>query len=138
KMTGIVAEKNNTAETDTTAITNLVISGALVTNKEGKNISAISIDAALAASNGSGTCVNHVNGKNTYPKISKVTVNSANTNPNKPTDKIVGNVAAAINTPSLKFIHIFFQKLGVVSMAIIARSHADFRRFSVTDSSGWD
>src|SRR5699024_4601773 len=83
KTTRIDAQKNNTAETDTTAITKLVISGALVTNKEGKNISAISIDAALAASNGSGTCVNHVNGKNTYPKISKVTVNSANTNPNK-------------------------------------------------------
>src|SRR5690625_1297847 len=69
KITGIVAEKNNTAETETVAITNLVMRGPPVTNKEGKNISAISIDAALAAINGSGTCIIHVNGKKIYPKI---------------------------------------------------------------------
>src|SRR5699024_1691970 len=50
KIQGISAEKNRIAETDTTAIINFVIKGASTTSKDGKNISAISVAAALAAS----------------------------------------------------------------------------------------
>src|SRR5699024_531352 len=63
-ITGMVAEKKIIAETDTTAMTNFVIRGTPIPeiNNDGKNISAISIDTALAASKGSGTCTIHVNG----------------------------------------------------------------------------
>src|SRR5690625_3396094 len=136
KITGIVAEKNNIADTETVAMTNLVMSGASTTSNAGKNISAISIDAALAASIGSGTCIIHVNGKNIYPKMSKVMVNSANTNPNRPTDKIEGNVAAAIKTPSRTFIQIFLYKTGACLVALIASSIATLKRLSFIISSG--
>src|SRR5690625_4616182 len=136
KITGIVAEKNNIADTETVAITNFVISGASTTNRAGKNISAISIEAALAANIGSGTCIIHVNGRNIYPKISKVIVNSANTKPNKPTDKIEGNVAAAIKTPSRTFIQIFLYNTGARLVALIASSTATLKRFSLITSSG--
>src|SRR5699024_605509 len=62
KIQGMSAEKNRIADTDTTAVTNSVINGASTTSNDGKNISAISIADAFAANNGSGTCINHVNG----------------------------------------------------------------------------
>ena len=62
KIQGITAEKNKMAEIETTAMMNLVTRGASVTSKAGKNISAISIADALAASNGSGICNRRVNG----------------------------------------------------------------------------
>lgn len=51
---GINAEKKIIADTDTTAMTNLVTSALPVTSKAGKNISAIDTALALAASKGSG------------------------------------------------------------------------------------
>lgn len=51
---GIKAEKKIMAETETTAITNFVTSALPVTNKAGKNISAIETALAFAANNGSG------------------------------------------------------------------------------------
>ncbi len=62
KMHGMTAEKNRIAETDTTAMMNFVTSGASVTSKAGKNISAISMAEAFAANNGSGICNRRVNG----------------------------------------------------------------------------
>lgn len=62
KIHGIKAEKKRIADTDNDAITNFVMIGAPVTSNDGKNISAISVAAALAANNGSGTCIIHVNG----------------------------------------------------------------------------
>ena len=62
KTQGIEAEKNKIDETDTTAITNFVMSGALATSKAGKNISAIPTAAAFAAKSASGSCNSHVNG----------------------------------------------------------------------------
>ena len=53
---GIDAEKNKIDDTETTAITNFVTSGALTTKREGKNISAIPTDTALAARSASGNC----------------------------------------------------------------------------------
>lgn len=43
-------------------MTNFVTSGALTTNNDGKNISAIPTDTALAAKSASGNCKTHVNG----------------------------------------------------------------------------
>lgn len=62
RIQGMEAEKNNMDDTETTAMTNFVTSGALTTKREGKNISAIPTDAALAASSASGNCKAHVNG----------------------------------------------------------------------------
>lgn len=62
KMTGTVAEKNIIVDTQTTPITNLVNSAASTTRSAGRNISAIPIDAALAASIASGNCNSHVKG----------------------------------------------------------------------------
>ncbi|CKF91976.1 Uncharacterised protein [Streptococcus pneumoniae] len=59
---GMEAEKNKIDDTETTAITNFVTSGALTTNNDGKNISAMPTDAALAAKSASGNCNSHVNG----------------------------------------------------------------------------
>ena len=59
---GMDAEKNSISETLTIAIKNLVIIWDSVTNKAGKNISAILNETAFAASNGSGTLVIKVNG----------------------------------------------------------------------------
>lgn len=59
---GMEAEKNSIDDTETTAMTNFVTSGALTTNNDGKNISAIPTDAALAAKSASGNCNSHVNG----------------------------------------------------------------------------
>ncbi|COL22055.1 Uncharacterised protein [Streptococcus pneumoniae] len=53
---GMEAEKNKIDDTETTAITNFVTSGALTTNNDGKNISAMPTDAALAAKSASGNC----------------------------------------------------------------------------------
>src|SRR5699024_11527810 len=58
---GINAETDIMAETDNTATINLVIKVASTTNKEGRNIHALSVAAALAANKGSGTCIIHVN-----------------------------------------------------------------------------
>jgi hypothetical protein len=56
RMHGITAEKKRIAEMETTAMINFVMRGASVTNNAGKNISAISMAAAFAASSGSGIC----------------------------------------------------------------------------------
>src|SRR3954447_22731109 len=54
KIHGTTAEKKIIDDTETTAITNLVTMAALVTNRAGKNISAIETALAFAASIGSG------------------------------------------------------------------------------------
>lgn len=60
KRLGIDAEKNSTAETLVTAMVNFVIIDEDITNIEGRNISAISMAAALAAIIGSGRCISSV------------------------------------------------------------------------------
>ena len=55
KIVGIVAEKKIIAETDRTPMTNFVTKEASTTINAGKNISAISTAAALAANKGSGS-----------------------------------------------------------------------------------
>lgn len=62
KITGTVAEKNIMVDTHTTPMTNLVKSAASTTKRAGRNISAIPIDTALAASMASGNCNSHVKG----------------------------------------------------------------------------
>ena len=62
KIHGIVAEKNKMDDTEITAVTNFVTIGASATSKAGRNISAISTAAALAAKSGSGICSRSVNG----------------------------------------------------------------------------
>lgn len=62
KIQGTKAEKKIMADTDKTATMNLVTNAALAVNREGRNISAISIAEALAASSGSGNWTSHVNG----------------------------------------------------------------------------
>ncbi len=59
---GIEAEKNNTAETETTPITYLPRSAASFTSSAGKNISATSKELAFAINIGSGICSNDVKG----------------------------------------------------------------------------
>lgn len=49
RIQGIVVEKNNMDDTDTTAIMNLVTRGASTTRSARRNISAIPIAEALAA-----------------------------------------------------------------------------------------
>ena len=59
---GIDAEKKSTAETLVTAIVNFVTIGLAATRAAGRNISAISMAAALAAIMGSGNCISRVKG----------------------------------------------------------------------------
>ena len=81
---GIEAEKNNISETQATATTSLVPAEALATNGAGKNISAMLVARAFAASTGSGSWISHVKGTKIYPIMSKTGVYFAMISPKPP------------------------------------------------------
>ncbi len=71
-----------------------------------------------------------------YPIQSNIGVNSANTNPNNPIDRIEGKIAIAINKPSLKFSQMFVNKLGACFTVSCASFQAADRRLPSGFTSG--
>src|SRR5688572_1468674 len=104
RMQGMEAEKNSTADTETMPMIILVTRGASATKSAGKNISAISTAAALAARSGSGICSSQVKGTYRYPRVSKSGVYLDRSRPISPTDMMEGRMAIVMTKPSRRLL----------------------------------